>query len=173
MKANTASRSAKDPAISSVLVAIDFSSCSRRALQKAKELLGDKTARIVALHVIDVNFVQECVQRSLDEEGAIKKRLFAHAKEKMRNFLHEEGFEGENVEPVVCTGTPFLEINKFADRYDADLIVMGSCGMVGDTEAIFFGGTTEKVLRFLSRPVLCIPPNAKNGSSKTFSKKSR
>lgn len=145
-----------------MLVAIDFSSCSRRALQKAKELLGDKTARIVALHVVDDNFVKECVRRSLDEESEIRKRLFVHAKEKMRNFIREEGFQNGEIEPVVCAGTPFLEINKFADRYDVDMIVMGSCGMVGDTEAIFFGGTTEKVLRFLARPVLCIPPNAKN-----------
>jgi hypothetical protein len=31
--------------------------------------------------------------------------------------------------------------------------------MAGDSEAIFFGGTAEKVLRFISRPVLCVPPS--------------
>jgi len=49
-----------------------------------------------------------------------------------------------------------------AEKYDVDMVVMGSCGMVGDTEAIFFGGTTEKVFRFIARPVLCVPPDSRD-----------
>jgi len=55
-------------------------------------------------------------------------------------------------------GFPHMEIARRAENFNVDMIVMGSCGMVGDTEAIFFGGTAEKVLRFISRPVLCVPP---------------
>ena len=37
------------------------------------------------------------------------------------------------------------------------MIIMGSKGDSYDMKAIFFGSTTERVLRFIKRPVLCIP----------------
>jgi nucleotide-binding universal stress UspA family protein len=59
---------------------------------------------------------------------------------------------------VVCDGAPCIEINKKAVENDVDMIIMGSKGNSDDMKAIFFGSTTEKVLRFIKRPVLCIPP---------------
>jgi len=38
------------------------------------------------------------------------------------------------------------------------MIIMGSKGKAEDMKTIFFGSTTEKVLRFITRPVLCVPP---------------
>jgi len=35
--------------------------------------------------------------------------------------------------------------------------VLGTQGTSGDMERIFFGSTTERVLRFIKRPVLCVP----------------
>jgi len=34
---------------------------------------------------------------------------------------------------------------------------MGSRGHSDDMKAIFFGSTSERVLRFITRPVLCVP----------------
>ena len=42
-----------------ILVAVDFMDCSRLALHKAKSLLGVNTGRIVALHVIDHDFITD------------------------------------------------------------------------------------------------------------------
>ena len=53
-----------------------------------------------------------------------------------------------------------LEINKKAIENNVDMIIIGSCGKTGDMEKIFFGSTTEKVLRFIARPVLCVPPES-------------
>ena len=61
---------------------------------------------------------------------------------------------------MVCEGVPFPEINKKAVENDADMIIIGSCGKTGDMSQIFFGSTAEKVLRFITRPVLCIPPES-------------
>ena len=141
-----------------ILVAVDFLDCSRLALHKAKSLLGMKPGRIIALHVIDHDFIAECLLRNVTYEGHLKKQLFMDAKQTLRTILKEEAIDGTLVEPVVCEGIPHLEINRKAEQYNAEMIVMGSCGMACDPNAIFFGGTTEKVLRFISRPVLCIPP---------------
>ena len=141
-----------------LLVAVDFSDCSRRALHKARELISDRPARLLVLHVIDQRFVQECIRHRIGAPEQIKKQLFIEAKSQLKKFLQEEGLEGGQVKTLVCEGVPHLEITRHAQKFKADLIVMGSCGMVGDPDAIFFGGTTEKVLRFISRPVLCVPP---------------
>ena len=143
---------------STLLVAVDFSDCSRGALRRTKSLLAQNPSRIIALHVIDRNFITECIRQKLGDEGQIKKKLFLEAKARLRDFLKQENLEEERVEMVVCEGTPFLEINKKAVENDADMIIIGSCGNTGDMNNIFFGSTAEKVLRFITRPVLCVPP---------------
>ena len=74
------------------LVAIDFSDCSREVLRWTKSLLAKKPSRIIALHVIDSNFVTECIRQKLGDEGQIKKKLFLEAKAKLRDFLKQENY---------------------------------------------------------------------------------
>jgi nucleotide-binding universal stress UspA family protein len=147
---------------STILVAVDFSPCSLLALRKTKSILGQKPARILVLHVIDKDFVERCVRHGLGPEEEISKKLFLRAKEKLDHVLRQEGMESEGVEEIICEGTPYLEINKKAIQRGADTVVMGCSGNSGDMDSIFFGSTTEKVLRFIKRPVLCVPENENN-----------
>ena len=41
------------PDAAHLLVAVDFSDCSRRALRRAAEMISDGQGRIIVLHVID------------------------------------------------------------------------------------------------------------------------
>jgi len=140
-----------------LLVAVDFSPCSKLAMKKAKSLLRQGQGRIVALHVIDHDFVNECIKNHLGTETQIKKSLFFQAKSRLGKFLDSEGVNGYSVEAVVCEGIPCLEINKKAVEINSDMIIMGSKGKSEDMKTIFFGSTTERVLRFITRPVLCVP----------------
>jgi nucleotide-binding universal stress UspA family protein len=148
-----------EPGLKTILVALDFSECSKAAYRKACDMFQDRIDRVIALHVIDSDFVKRCVTCRLGEEGQIKKDLFQDAKKRLHEFLNTEKRSGIQVEAVVCEGVPYLEINRKAQKFGAELIIMGSCGRAGDTERIFFGTTAEKVLRFITYPVLCIPPN--------------
>lgn len=143
-----------------ILVALDFSDCSRTAYRKAFDIFQDRIGRIIALHVIDSDFVKRCVASHLGEADQIKKDLFLDARKRLHEFLKKEERSGIQVDAVVCEGVPFLEINRKAQEFGAELIVIGSCGRAGDTGRIFFGTTAEKVLRFITYPVLCIPPNS-------------
>jgi len=140
-----------------VLVAVDFSPYSAQALKMAKSILGRKPDRIVVLHVIDHNFVYRCIENQIGTEDVIKKTLFVQAKKRMKEFLRSEGMDVEHLEELVCEGIPFLEINKIAVQIEADLIILGNRGNSGDMQTIFFGSTAERVLRFMRRPVLCVP----------------
>jgi nucleotide-binding universal stress UspA family protein len=140
-----------------VLVAVDFSPSSARALRMAKSIMGQKPDRIVVIHVIDHDFIERCISTGIGTESHIKKTLFLQSKQRLKDFLREEGMIGEPVEELICEGIPFLEINKKAVDIGADMVIMGNRGNSGDMQTIFFGSTTERVLRFMSRPVLCIP----------------
>ena len=83
--------------------------------------------------------------------------LFLQAKSKLKDFLQAEGMGGEHIKTLICEGIPFLEINKKAVQKGADMVIMGNRGNSGDMQTIFFGSTAERVLRFMQRPVLCVP----------------
>ncbi len=54
----------------------------------------------------------------------------------------------------------YIEINKKAVEIDAEMIIIGSQDRSGDMKSIFFGSTPERVLRFIAKPVLCVPAKA-------------
>lgn len=142
------------------LVAIDFSDCSRNALRQTKSLMAEKSASIIALHVIDHDFITDCIRHELGNEGQIKKKLFMEAKTRLRDSIRRENMEDDRVQIMVSEGVPYIEINRKAVENDVDMIIIGSCGNTGGMSQIFFGSTAEKVLRFITRPVLCIPPES-------------
>lgn len=140
-----------------MLAAIDFSACSRLALRTAIDLFQGRRLEIFLLHVLDKRLIDECVKYCSADEADPRKPFFTDAKQKLEALMEE--LQAFAVHPIVCQGVPFHEINLQAEKFDVDVIVIGSCGMTGDPQAIFFGGTTERVVRFIRRPVLCIPPN--------------
>jgi len=139
------------------LAAVDFSPCSANALKNSQSIMGRKPDRTYVLHVIDQDFIEQCVTNRLGSEADIKKSLFIEAKQKLKQFLQAQDLTPNSIEMEVCAGTPFLEINRKAIEKDIDIVVMGTHGTSGDLKRIFFGSTTERVLRFLKRPVLCFP----------------
>lgn len=140
-----------------ILVAVDFSYCSKIALRKGKSLTSTGGKRLVVLHVIDHHFIHQCIRERLGNETEIKKSLFPRAKARLREYLRKEGIDAGNTEIMVCEGIPCIEINKKAVECDAEMIIMGSKGNSDDMKSIFFGSTSERVLRFITRPVLCVP----------------
>ncbi len=141
-----------------ILVALDFSDCSKDAYRKACKIFRGDIERIVALHVIDADFVKRCIVNGLGEKGKIKEALFLNGKKSLKQFVEEEKENDFQVDMVVSEGIPYLEIIRKAREFNVDMIILGSCGRAADTERIFFGSTAEKVLRFITHPVLCIPP---------------
>ncbi len=138
-------------------MAVDFSPCSANALKNSQHIMGRKPDRTYVLHVIDQDFIDQCVASRLGTESQIKKSLFIDAKQKLKQFLQAQELAPNSIEMEVCSGTPFLEINRKAIAKNVDIVVLGTHGTSGDLKSIFFGSTTERVLRFLKRPVLCFP----------------
>ena len=67
----------------------------------------------------------------------------------------------DDVASVVSVGNPGDEILRQARKRRSDLVVMGSHGLSGIPK-VFFGSTTEQVLRSANVPVLAIPPSMRS-----------
>jgi len=140
-----------------ILAAVDFSACSTHAFKSSKLIMERKPFYICVLHVIDKDFVEKCISSGLGTESQIKKTLFVDARERLEKFLQDQQLATNSIEAEVTEGTPFLEINKKAIEKDVDIVIMGTHGTSGDMKTTFFGSTTERVLRFIKKPVLCVP----------------
>ncbi len=136
-----------------ILVAIDFTDPSLRALEAALSWRS-ATAEITLLSVVDADLVEAIRASGLKVDEDPGERLAADATERLSRLIEERHLA--NVQPMVVHGQPFVEIVKVANDLDLDLIVIGRSGH-SDVEHILFGGTAEKVLRAAKRPVLCIP----------------
>ncbi len=136
-----------------ILVAMDFSASSERALDTALAWRRDG-AEITLLNVVDETVVDQIRDSSLAIGEDTAAKLAADATRRLSQLVAERGLD--NVQPMVVHGRPFVEIVKVANDLDLDLIIIGRRGHDG-VEPLLFGGTAEKVLRVANRPVLCIP----------------
>jgi nucleotide-binding universal stress UspA family protein len=140
-----------------ILCPVDFSTHSRLALQYAVALARRSKGRVTALHVNNPLLIAAAAAAAYDE-----RELLRTSGAELKRFVARAVGKGDaaRVEPVVMMGEASREILKEADRLPADLIVMGTQGLSG-AGRLFFGSTTERVLRDATVPILAVPPRRK------------
>ncbi len=133
-----------------ILVALDGSKNSIRALNNAIQLAKQTDASIVGLSVIQVFPTEMSLIRNM-----IGKALTKHYKHFMS--IAKAMCTKKNVEflDVIEYGDEGSTIVSFAQKNDFDLIVMGSRGM-GKLKEIFLGSTSNYVVHLSKIPVLII-----------------
>jgi nucleotide-binding universal stress UspA family protein len=138
--------------ISKILVATDFSTCARRALDYAAFLAGACSVPVELLHVIDI--LQDSDFDSLEAN-----RYFDYCRkqaekplDEMAAFLVEAGLVAKC---RLRRGIPSQQINDVAADCRADLVVLGSHGRTGLAH-IVLGSTAERVVRGAPCPVLIV-----------------
>ena len=139
---------------SDVLCPIDFSNPSRTALRYAVALAEHFGARLTVLTVNDP-LLAEVAELRL---GASWMR--EDSEHELRRFVAETFEHGSPdhvpVQYAIASGKPAPEILRIAREHRSDLLVMGTRGLTG-VRKLFFGSTTERVLRETSVPVLLTP----------------
>jgi nucleotide-binding universal stress UspA family protein len=139
-----------------VLVPVDFSAASERALAVALELVTGESSVIILQHVIDQSLVRITAEQGFGDEASVRRRLRERAEDRLAMLAATAGGNA-NVQPLVSEGTPFYEILKVAHELAVDAVVIGKKGIGQDPESVFFGSTAERVVRGCSRPVLVLP----------------
>ena len=152
MKRNKASSAFR---IKEILVPLDFSSCSEKALQYAIPFARQFNSRLTLLHVLPVYYSMgwECDATGYEPliEGDLRKQT-----ETRLNALASEPLSARIPAAIeIRYGAPAIEIVNFAKENDADLILMSTHGRTGRVHA-FIGSVASDVTRLAPCPVLVV-----------------
>jgi universal stress protein A len=138
-----------------VLHATDFSPASRPALARAIELAKQPRTKLLVLHVLmpPSPFLGNRLPSSYLE---LQSRAERDVERRMAGTMTKVGKAGiKNVVSKLVTGAPPEQIIRHANRWRADLIVMGTHGRSGIGRA-FMGSVAERVLQSARCPVLTV-----------------
>jgi len=152
-------------ALRKILVPVDFSECSRVAVQHAALLAKSFGATIDLLFVWEAPaFVApEAMVGAAGTTQTLAQLASTQAETAMREFADSIRTEGTAIaRTLVQQGDPARTIVELAESGDYDLIAMGTHGRSGFAH-LLLGSVTEKVVRRSSRPVLTV--RAKNKES--------
>jgi Universal stress protein UspA and related nucleotide-binding proteins len=136
-----------------ILVPIDFSSCSKKALQYAIPFAKQFGARLCLLYVGQGYYlVPELAAVDLSTYQFTQR---ADAAAKLATFATREIPATVAVDLLVRNGQPALEIEDVAKETDADLIIISTHGYSG-IKHLWFGSIAEQVVRHATCPVLVV-----------------
>lgn len=136
-----------------ILVPVDFSERSTKALQYASSFARQFGAEILCLHVIEIPYGAG-EAGFVAEMEAFRKNMVKESKQRMNALLRREAAELTS-KAEVRSGVPYHEITKTAQDEDVDLIIVATHGRKG-VSRLFLGSTTERVVRHAHCPVLVV-----------------
>lgn len=160
------------PAIKQILCPVDFSECSRHALEQAVALARQHHAALTVAHVFVVAPVMEPAPLGspvVIEPALLSEAAYTHMYDDVLAFTTSVDAAHVKFDIDVLTGDPVDTISERAAAVSADLIVMGTHGRTG-FERLLIGSVAERVLRRSPCPVLTVPPHAARSTSLAFAR---
>lgn len=140
--------------IQKILVAVDFSEASKRALDMATELCTRFGASLDLIHALEVPMpsVSPYGVVTSDSSFADERRAAREKLAELKTELEARGFtpDAHLAEPPAPTA-----IDEMARSIDADLIIMGTRGNTG-LKHVLLGSVAERTLRHAPCPVLTV-----------------
>lgn len=146
-------RTGKEESFNKIMVPVDFSVSSSRAMDNAIKMARIYQSKIEVIHILDD--IPSSIFTGVEERNKAIQEKEEEAKEQMENFL--KPFELSNIEynTSFLIGKPASEIVEQAREKNVDLIIMGSRGE-SVFHAFFLGSVATKVLRSAMCSVLLV-----------------
>lgn len=135
-----------------ILAPTDFSQFSAEAMKYACAFVERFGSDLHVVHVstIDTEFGPQYLPDYIEQ--------LQQEEDKALAAVPDVGWaEGQSVVRTRVSGTPFLEIIRYAKQNDIDMIVMGTHGLSGLAQMLM-GSVAEKVVRKSPCPVLTVRP---------------
>jgi len=139
-----------------ILVPVDFSEHSERALEQAIELAKTIGAEVHLLHCYQL-FPAGAVATSYDVvvPESYERAVRESATTSLSRWREKASAQGIRAEQHVRADIPSHGIIALAEELPADLIVMGTRGLTGFKHALL-GSVAERTVRFAPCPVLTV-----------------
>ncbi len=136
-----------------ILLAVDYTAENQPVIARAEQLAKQYRAKLSIVHVLDDIPLPDAgygTVITLDRE--MPNELLDNAKNSLLRIAEQLGVKPQNC--WLVWGNPKQEIDAFAEKIDAGLIVVGSHGRHG--LALLFGSTANSVLHHAQCDVLAV-----------------
>jgi nucleotide-binding universal stress UspA family protein len=137
-----------------VLVPVDFTETSDRALEYALELARKFEAKITVMHAYQIP-VYGFPDATYITAAEVAGQISIAAQARLDAILEAQKTSGVEMTAILRDGVAWEEINRVADEVKADLIIIGTHGRRGLARALL-GSVAENVIRTSTMPVLVI-----------------
>ncbi|WP_338791907.1 universal stress protein [Bernardetia sp. Wsw4-3y2] len=145
-----------------IFVPLDFSENSLQALRHAIELAKTSESQIIVFH---------SYQPPQMGGGSFtgRKKLVTLGKQEAEDNMYKVVMRIKENEPnldfehLVVDGDPMQRILFYSEKYESDLIVMGTKGASGLNE-VFLGSVAGKIINDASCPVVIVPEESQKGT---------
>jgi nucleotide-binding universal stress UspA family protein len=137
------------PAMRRIVVAVDGSEGSMRALRWATDLARDAEAEVVAAHALSLPTWE--YDLPADDPG-----VSAAAEELATEWCAPLAEAGVPHRSAILDGDPRLLVPRLADEVDADLVVAGTRGHTGIAK-VLLGSVATHLLHHEHRPLALVP----------------
>src|SRR5512132_454712 len=142
--------------IKTILVPVDFSSCSREGLRYAIAFANEFGAKIILVHATYLGYVYSSEGTAIYDIPGLQKAARKTAERKMRELVRSVNFGAVKFETAFTDGSPVIDICAFAKNHDVDLIITSTHGFTGFTH-VLIGSIAEQVVRHATCSVLVVP----------------
>lgn len=138
-----------------ILVPIDFSKPSEYAAKMAAQIAKKTNAQVNLIHLIELP--KGVIDMGAGSRFSIPESMLylRKVREKVVHFKETFFTDEMDVNYFIKLSNPFEGIQKYADKTDTDIIVMGSKGH-SELEEMLIGSNTEKVVRNSKTPVIIV-----------------
>lgn len=143
-----------------ILVPVDYSACSRAALEFATEFATATGASLDVVHVWDKpTYVSDAIL--VRQDGAAPRSLVEivrdNAERDMSEFLASAGMaDSPFLTRRLISGEPASKLLEELARGEHDLVIVGTHGRTGFSHFLL-GSVAEKLVRLSPVPVLVVP----------------
>jgi nucleotide-binding universal stress UspA family protein len=145
-----------------VLVPIDFSRYSLKALDYAAELTRPLGAELIAIFVVEPIYyaMPDMIGTGMGGVGGVLEEQRANARRELEKLAQRQARRGRKLRTLLRSGVAHQGIVDAAKAAKADLIVMATHGRTGLSHALM-GSVAERVVRTAACPVLTIRPRGR------------
>jgi len=140
----------------SILVATDLSEVSRRAVEQAIWIAKKAQSQLHILHVIEGEEFLDMLPDTASTK-TLRKEIQTQAEAGLEEFLHSMSCPATGLSSHLAWGVPWREINRHAELFASDLIVIGTVGRSG-VKGLLLGNTADKVLSLCDCSILAVKP---------------
>ena len=137
--------------MNNILVTTDFSETSQTAFGLAQQLAEKFGGKLTLLHVQELHLPPLVYESAGAGVGHVEREQRESSEKRLKELAERLG----GAEIAMINGTPHVEIVRFAEARNVDLVVMATHGRGFFSHAIL-GSTTERVVRRAPCPVLTV-----------------